>query len=354
MKRYEGIGAAFCGGGFRSFAEVAVLEDMERNGISVAAAAGTSMGSMVATLVAAGLPAARIAGLLCEMDARVVDSGLLKNMKLRILNLANNGLIENSAIMDQTRVLLEEAGVRRFSDLAMPLAIPAVDILTGDLCVFTNEPDLFSDTTGGWTIIPGDHELAQVVTASASYPLVIQPTSYAGRLFMDGGCRMNLPTPLFDRNAVDAVVGVGMIRTFKPLEDVNAVSIAQRTMSYGARQLDHISALSCDLYVNLPVSGEDAFQAGTGAQVMSEARQMLIDDPVDWSVVKPGLIESIKRAATSSVANLFRGDDTHAKSKPEVEMPRIDIPKVELPIELPKVDLPQLGLPSEKKTDHRQ
>lgn len=344
MKHLDGVGIAFCGGGFRSFSEVAVLEDMERNDVHIAAAAGTSMGSMVATLVAAGLAPARIAELLCRMDQRVVESGLLKNMKLRVLSLAsNNGLIENSAIMGQTETLLDEAGIRTFSDLVMPLAVPAVDILTGDLCVFTNEPDLFADETGGWTIIPGDHELAKVLTASASYPLAIQPTSYAGRLFMDGGCRMNLPTALFDRSAVDAVVGVGMIRAFSPLSDVNAISIAQRTMSYGARQLDRISALSADLYVNLPVSGDDAFQAGTGMQVMSEARQMMLDHPVNWSQVKPGLVEAIKRAAASSMAELFRGDNSKSNAAADPLLP--DLPKVESP----KLALPQLGIVTEKK-----
>jgi predicted acylesterase/phospholipase RssA len=281
---------------------------MERNNVRVAAAAGTSMGSMVAALVAAEVPAARIADLLLAMDRRVVDAGLLKNLKLRVLNLAsNNGLLDNAAIEEQTRILLDEAGISTFADLKKPLAVPAVDILTGELCVFTNEPELFSDETGGWTVIPGDHDLVKVLCASASYPLAIQPTSYAGRLFMDGGCRMNLPTPLFDRAAVDAVVGVGMIREFKPLEVVNPLTIAQRTMSYGARQLDRISALSADLYVNLPVSGEDAFQAGSGATVMAEARQMLVDHPVDWTQVRPGIIESLKRAATGSIANMFRG-----------------------------------------------
>jgi len=32
-----------------------------------------------------------------------------------------------------------------------------------------------------------------------------------------------------------------------------------------------------DIYINLPVSGDDAFQAGTGQQVIAEARQMIAD-----------------------------------------------------------------------------
>ena len=43
MSRTDGVGVAFCGGGFRSYAEVAAVEDIERNAIRIGAAAGTSM-----------------------------------------------------------------------------------------------------------------------------------------------------------------------------------------------------------------------------------------------------------------------------------------------------------------------
>ena len=90
---------------------------------------------------------------------------------------------------------------------------------------------------------------------------------------------MNLPTPLFDRSMVDAVVGVGLIRKPRLVEDITPLNIAMRTMGCGANQLDRIHANAADLYINLPVSGDDAFQAGTGAQVIDEARQMLRDNP---------------------------------------------------------------------------
>lgn len=51
MNRVNGVGVAFCGGGFRSYAEVAALEDMERNGVKIGAVAGTSMGAAIAALV---------------------------------------------------------------------------------------------------------------------------------------------------------------------------------------------------------------------------------------------------------------------------------------------------------------
>ena len=44
MGKVDGVGVAFCGGGFRSYAEVAVVEDLARAGIAIGAVAGTSMG----------------------------------------------------------------------------------------------------------------------------------------------------------------------------------------------------------------------------------------------------------------------------------------------------------------------
>ena len=60
MARIQGVGVAFCGGGFRSFAEVAAIEDMERNNIEIGAVAGTSMGALVAALAGAGIDSRRM------------------------------------------------------------------------------------------------------------------------------------------------------------------------------------------------------------------------------------------------------------------------------------------------------
>ncbi len=40
MSKVNGVGIAFCGGGFRSYAEVAVVEDLAREGIITTRIAG--------------------------------------------------------------------------------------------------------------------------------------------------------------------------------------------------------------------------------------------------------------------------------------------------------------------------
>jgi NTE family protein len=308
MGKVQGVGVAFCGGGFRSFSEVAAIEDMERNGVRIGAVAGTSMGSLVAALVGAGLDSARIEELLVQMDGRIVDEGVLNHMRLKVLNVVagNNGLIDSKILESFSRDVLAQAGVSTFNDFRMPVALTAVDVISGELCVFTNDAGLFGDTTGNWRCLTGDLDVAKCVAASGSYPLVISSTHYLGRTFMDGGCRMNLPTPLFDRDGVDAVVGVSMVRRMAPTNDLTPLSIARRTMSCGANQLDRIYAQMADIHINLPVSGDDAFQAGTGQQVIAEARQMIAQNPVDWSAARPSALDAVKRKATDVLARMAR------------------------------------------------
>lgn len=295
MARIQGVGVAFCGGGFRSFAEVAAIEDMERNNIEIGAVAGTSMGALVAALAGAGIDSRRMEELLVMMDQKVVDEGVLKMNPIKFFNAFGTHGIIDSAIMERfARNILDEAGIYTFADFKKPVALCAVDVVTGELCVFTNDPELFHDENGNWRILSDEKlEVAKCVTCSASYPLVVTPTAYLGRTFMDGGCRMNLPTPLFDRSMVDAVVGVGMIRHARPIPDMTPLSITKKTMNCGADQLDRIYSQAADIYINLPVSGDDAFQAGTGAQVIAEARQMIEEHPIDWSAARPSVLTAV-------------------------------------------------------------
>ncbi len=274
MNRVNGVGVDFCGGGFRPYAEVAALEDMERNGVKIGAVAGTSMGAAIAALVGGGLNAAQVEQTLVDIDNHVVEQGYLSHIGLKLLGMVNgNGIINSNILQDVVREFYGRLGIVHFSDFKMPVALPA---------------------------------LAPCIAASASYPLFLTPTSYLGRTYIDGGCRMNLPTPLFARNKVDAVVGVAMRRKFEPLKDVRPLPIMQRTVDYGADQLDRINASIADVFINLPVGGE-AFGAGMSEQIIAEARRMMEENPVDWSSIQPDVLTAVKRAAKDVLARLARG-----------------------------------------------
>ncbi|MDJ1122428.1 patatin-like phospholipase family protein [Olsenella sp. YH-ols2217] len=307
-KHLDGVGLALAGGGWRAFSQVAVLADMERNNIETGAVAGTSMGSLVATLVAAGLDSTAIANLLLEMDEQIKSQDVIKNARRHLLAaVTKNGFMDNGVLVDAVEPLLEKAGVKTFADLKLPLAICAVDIITGKLVVFTGEDGFFARTTGNWDLIASnDLDLATCISCSGAYPMMVQPVTFMGHTLVDGGCRMNLPTPLFDRESVDAVVGVHMLHTYPPVANLNVLNLMNTCMNYGSQQLEELYAQAADIAINIPVPGSDTFNPGCGQEVIDLATSYLQTHPVDWGAARPSLWNAARRAGIDMLAKLFR------------------------------------------------
>jgi len=153
-------GLALSGGGARGLAHIGVLEVFLEAGLDFQVVAGTSMGAIVGALFAAG----RTPGEMLEM-AR-------KTPWLALLGLSpREGLFSRRKLKD----FLAEHLPPRFEDLERPLAVTAVDVMTGRLVFLTH----------------GD--LPSAVLASAAYPGLLAPVEREGRLLFDGGVLDNLP-----------------------------------------------------------------------------------------------------------------------------------------------------------------
>lgn len=157
-----GIGLALSGGAVRGIAHAGVLEVLVEEGIAVRAVAGTSAGSIVGALFAAGVPPGEIRRLALEtrwtdfFAARLPHAGLL----------AGGGL---------ERFLERALPVRTFAALKLPFVAVATDLATG----------------GRVDIAAGD--LAPAVLASCSVPIILEPVALEGRLLVDGGISSQLP-----------------------------------------------------------------------------------------------------------------------------------------------------------------
>ncbi len=308
MEKLNGIGLALAGGGYKSYAQAAVLEELEKQKIPVGAVAGTSAGSLIACLVAGGLPASEIKDLLIQADQRMTENGLFNNMKYHLYSLfTSSGLISYETMREQAQDTLGKAGIESFSDLKMPIAIPSVDLMSGELVVFTNEPDLFRSPEDKWRIITGDLDLASCVTASGAYPLAISPCRYLEGYYIDGGCRMNLPSPLFNKEYVNGVVGVSMARPMKQLDpsDLGTFTIMGRTIAAGMEELDEHHYKACDLHVNIPVTSVDSFDSGAGEVVIKQAEILLASHPVDWDPIRKKFEEDKQMGFFDSIKKFF-------------------------------------------------
>ncbi len=156
------IGLALSGGAARGMAHIAVLDILESEGVPIHAIAGTSAGSIVGALYAAGMTLQEIKRIL--LNARWKD--VLK------LTVPRQGLISSEGIY---RFMDDILPVKKFSSLSIPFAAVATDLHTGEKV---------SITAGS---------LARAVQASCSLPIIFTPTEINKKVLVDGGVASQIP-----------------------------------------------------------------------------------------------------------------------------------------------------------------
>lgn len=175
------IGLALSGGGARGLAHIGVLKVLEREGIPVDYLAGTSMGGVVAAGYAAGLDAA-------YLEQEALRMGNWRNLlPLVDRSLPGLGLVKGERVRDY---LTSHVGEMTFDQLRIPLALVAVDLLSGEEVVLQS----------GMVI--------DAVRATISLPGVFAPFPLDGRLLVDGGALNNLPADVVREMGADVVIAV--------------------------------------------------------------------------------------------------------------------------------------------------
>jgi NTE family protein len=173
------LGLALSGGAARGIAHVGVLQVLDEAGIPVACIAGTSAGSLVGAVYAAGMRGQRLVDLSLGVRwgeiARPVWSPL--------------GLFSFAPLETYLAWLL---GNCTFAQLEMPYAAVAADLLTGQAVVLTEGP------------------VALAVRASCSVPMLATPVTITGRRLVDGAIANNLPISVVRELGADVVVAVNL------------------------------------------------------------------------------------------------------------------------------------------------
>lgn len=190
------IGVVLGGGGARGAAHIGVLEVLEREHIPVCRIAGTSMGSIVGGLYAAGYTPAEMHSIITSLDWNdlFTDDPARTEMPMRrkdadyryLLNFEvgyKNGHIITPAGVVQgqklllllRRLLISTWNVHDFDNLSIPFRAVATDIVAGKPVVF------------------GSGDLALAIRSSMSVPGAFAPTNVDDQLLVDGGLMDNVP-----------------------------------------------------------------------------------------------------------------------------------------------------------------
>jgi len=288
-KRNGLFGLSLAGGGLKSFSQIAVLQDLEKHQVKIDAVAGTSMGAVIAALVACGMTASEIEATLLDEEKEFADRGVFSRPAYLLLQHVrdhNNGFVELQSLQQMACQLFEKIGCRMLSDCRLPVAITTVDIRTSELIVFTNRPEFFTSTTGDWIIYPHDIELGRAVAASYAFPMIFSTASIDGRQLVDGGVMMNLPIPLFDRSRFSTLLSVSMIYDAVDRQLESPFNVAIQSLDILIRQMDRQLTKQADIQVNFPLEPQLVFKVGAGQEVIVTAKEMLRNHPIDYNLLE--------------------------------------------------------------------
>lgn len=198
------IDGVFSGGGIKGFALVGALEEVEKHGLVFKRVAGTSAGSIIAALVAAGYKSHQIFDLLEELDLKmfmdprksIIPFGLLK----WLLFYWRMGLYKGNQLEQWLTEKLAQKGLNTFADLpTQTLRVIASDLTNGQMLVLPDDLPKYG-------IIPETFPIAKAIRMSCSIPYFFEPVKLKSNdgvsVIVDGGVLSNFPMWLFDQDHV--------------------------------------------------------------------------------------------------------------------------------------------------------
>lgn len=234
------IGLALGGGAVLGAAHIGVLKALNENDISVACIAGTSVGAFIGAFCAFGLK-------WNEIDKIARN---LKWLDVSRLSISQYGLLSNGKLGEQ---IIEHIGNVRFDQAAIPLAMVATDISTGEKVVLRKG------------------SIASAVMASTCIPGVFVPVEMEGRLLVDGGLVENVPIAPLQEMGADFVIGVDLNAGQKNEKPKNIVEVLLRSFNFMLESATKLQTEEADLLIQPDLSrfnmydmdqAGDLFEAG--------------------------------------------------------------------------------------------
>lgn len=175
------------GGGFYGYAQVAALNELFvlKPNINPRNICGTSVGAIIAALLAVGYTTSELLEILQDMDF----DKLIRDTNMPYVNLIKEyGMYRASSLEKEIeRLIAAKTHVHNctFSQTKINLSIVTTNLNMQCPRIFSRDTD-------------PDMIISKAVRMSISYPVLITPVLYHGELYGDGGEVMNFPFSIYD------------------------------------------------------------------------------------------------------------------------------------------------------------
>ena len=176
MKKQD-VALVLSSGGPRGWAYIGAIEELESRGYNITSVAGTSIGSLIGGIYAAGR--------LEDLKEWLFSLDAWKVFTLMDLSISKNHLVKGDKVIQAIREVVPDINIE---DMPIPYRAIAADLYTGEEVIF-DRGNLFD-----------------AIRASISIPSLFRPVKYGFRTLVDGGIVNTLPIDRVVRNGHDIVV----------------------------------------------------------------------------------------------------------------------------------------------------
>ncbi len=272
------IGLVLGGGGAKGGAEVGVLKVLEEAGVRPDIIVGTSIGSIVGGLYAAGYTAAELEQMFTQQEWLALltdrrsdlsgepykqDGGVTYIFGFPVIDQGNKafGLLRGGRVEQVLDSMLSKKGCTQFSCLPTPFRCVAASMRDAEEVVLSSG------------------SLPRAIRASMAIPGVFKPVSIDGMQLVDGGMMNNLPVDVARQMGADIVIAVDLQQD-KPEnrnQEENLITGIADVLGVGpmAKWIFHRPDITkynanreqCDVYINPMLPDDDASSFGNSNMV---------------------------------------------------------------------------------------
>jgi len=239
------VGLALGGGAARGFAHIGVIQVLEEQGLRPDLVVGTSAGSLVAALYAAGKSGVELGALAQTMDETAITDW----------SFPGRALIRGEAL---ARYVRENTGGKLIEQMRLPLGIVATDLDSG-------QPILFQR---------GDPGLA--VRASSAVPAVFQPVKIGAREYVDGGLVSPVPVRFARQMGAELVIAVDISAAPEGNPTTDAMRMLLQTFAIMGRSINSFELKDADIVLRPKLNGVSSADFTVRAKSVQAGREAAV------------------------------------------------------------------------------
>ncbi len=248
------VGICFAGGGIKGAAHIGVLRAFEEENIKFEYIAGTSSGSIIATLYSVGYNSNDIYRIFKKYINKInyievnnifkLIIGLLIQRKITITGL-NSGKIIGKLINKECI----KKNINNIEQINKKILIPSVDLRNGKIYIFSSIKN--RGTYSDKIVYINDINIGKAVHASCSYPGIFCPVEYDNTFLIDGGIRENVPWRELKNSGAEKVISIVFENEIKRKKELNIIDVAAKSIDILNHELSNYELDGADYLIKI-------------------------------------------------------------------------------------------------------